>query len=143
VGRVSTTLGPLLVAVLTVSAACSSGDDDEDNRGPLALYPVPDTGYMLALLGGVVEIVGPCFYVVAEMGAEERTLIAFPEGKAVWDEGQQSVFLGGGQLQAGKPVTIGGGLYLGEGFDGWPAPPDESCDVSKVWLASEVGPTVN
>jgi hypothetical protein len=131
----------MLFAAVMALVAC--GGDDESPVEPLAFYPADDENAgMDALLGGVVEVSGPCFYMV-QAREDSRALIAFPEGEASWDEQRQAAFLKGARLSVGAPVTISGGFTDERDFSEWPVPPDESCDTSRVWLASEVGPTVN
>jgi hypothetical protein len=141
--------GPRLPAALILAVALGGaafacdGSSDGEAANPLALYPVgPDTAFMDALIGGVLEVDGPCVYVVSPRPPAERTLVAFPADRTAWDSEAEAIFLGGKRLEPGRAVTISGGFTPSRQFEGWPAPPHEDCDASHLWLAADAGPVI-
>jgi hypothetical protein len=134
-------LGFAALAGLVISA-CGGGSPDAEPMGPVAVYPwKPGDGTMDALIGGVLVRDGPCLYIRAARG-DGRVLLAFPETRAAWDEGQGVLFFDGRRIAPGEPTTLSGGFTAERNFDGWPAPPDRRCDATDLWLAGGLGPVL-
>ncbi len=122
-------------ATLWVAGGCSDDPSEKESSEPLALYAGEWNQDLSALSGEFVQD-GPCLYVESStIGSPGRWLVAFGAAGTSWSETERAVSVPGAEYRVGANVRLGGsGLAAGWSIE-WVAPPAESCDQARIWLA--------
>lgn len=131
---------PALVAVATFLTACGSDGtlDVQTRGGTTALVWANDDSGMDALLEGVVVIGdGGCLGVVID-GSDEYSLVAWPEGSRLSEDGQSIDVPDAGAVRMGQPVSVGGGGVDIAGNEALVAVPDACATAGYVFDSHQV-----
>ena len=116
------------IASSLAGIACAAGQADS----PLALYS-GQWNEDDALLTGTLAREAECLYIVDSRGV--KWLPAFAARGTSWNEAEESVTYVGKTIRVGDQVKVGGSSPLA--VEIWAAPPEGSCDSTRIWLVSD------
>ena len=93
---------------------------------------------------GTLEIEEQCVYVQPE-GEQDRLLVLFSSANTSWDPDTEAILgtAGNGifsRFLSGDTVELGGGFGQQNSLESftWVLEPDQSCDTTRLWIASTI-----